>query len=70
MMDALEETKDVCHTEAIKNEWGYRLVNVCHDLPKAAGERETYICTRESNELTCKEIGPAVRSEECGCLCC
>mgnify|MGYP001599391429 CR=1 FL=1 len=69
-MTVLALRKDICHTEAIEDDCGFRLVNVCHEAPRSWGLSDSCICTDDELGLRCEEIAPVLRVDDCGCLCC
>ena len=69
-MEVLNIKRDICHTEAVRDEFGYKLVKVCRDAPQTVEQRETYLCTRDTLGMRCEEISPVSRVDDCGCLCC
>ena len=69
-MVAIELKRDVCHTEVIEDDCGFRLADVCHDVPRSLGLNDAYICAGDEFGDICEEIAPVLRADDCGCLCC
>lgn len=69
-MVAIELERNVCHTEVIEDDCGFRLANVCHDEPRLWGLRDSYICSQDDCGVECEEIAHGLRADDCGCLCC
>ncbi len=69
-MVAIELKDKVCHTEVIEDDCGYRLADVCHDVPRSLKLNDAYICTRDACGEICEEIEPVWKADDCGCLCC
>ena len=67
-MTFLELNKEVCHTEAVHDECGVRLANVCHPDYGSLGVGSTLICTEDWGGLRCENV--AYDCCDDSCLCC
>lgn len=69
-MTILDVNRQICHTEAVEDACGVRLVNVCHPETRLLGSSNSYVCSRDWAGLKCEEIPSVQCADACACACC